>query len=69
MMLSFLITFIYNLLHIFFLQEPFSTMFLNLQGGKFDHANRTFSSIAQSWKNCQRDTSDVKVVYISKKRC
>ncbi|XP_052674845.1 neurobeachin-like isoform X3 [Crassostrea angulata] len=40
--------------------EPFSTMFLNLQGGKFDHANRTFSSIAQSWKNCQRDTSDVK---------
>ncbi|XP_048774132.2 neurobeachin-like isoform X3 [Ostrea edulis] len=40
--------------------EPFSTMFLNLQGGKFDHANRTFSSITQSWKNCQRDTSDVK---------
>lgn len=44
-------------------------MFLNLQGGKFDHANRTFSSIAQSWKNCQRDTSDVKVVYISKNHC
>ncbi|XP_062597787.1 neurobeachin-like isoform X2 [Saccostrea cucullata] len=40
--------------------EPFSTMFLNLQGGKFDHANRTFSSVTQSWKNCQRDTSDVK---------
>ncbi|KAK3099516.1 hypothetical protein FSP39_005633 [Pinctada imbricata] len=40
--------------------EPFTTMFLNLQGGKFDHANRTFSSISTSWKNCQRDTSDVK---------
>ncbi|XP_064636479.1 neurobeachin-like isoform X3 [Lineus longissimus] len=40
--------------------EPFTSMFLNLQGGKFDHANRTFHSIAQSWKNCQRDTSDVK---------
>lgn len=40
--------------------EPFTTMFLNLQGGKFDHANRTFHSVVQSWKNCQRDTSDVK---------
>lgn len=40
--------------------EPFSTMFLTLQGGKFDHANRLFSSVALAWKNCQRDTSDVK---------
>lgn len=36
-------------------------MFLSLQGGKFDHANRMYSSVAQAWKNCQRDTSDVKV--------
>ncbi|OQV18754.1 Neurobeachin [Hypsibius exemplaris] len=41
-------------------QEPFTTFFLNLQGGKFDHADRTFASMAQAWKNCQRDTSDVK---------
>ncbi|XP_055330476.1 neurobeachin-like [Paramacrobiotus metropolitanus] len=41
-------------------QEPFTTFFLNLQGGKFDHADRTFASVAQAWKNCQRDTSDVK---------
>ncbi|XP_050442787.1 neurobeachin isoform X2 [Adelges cooleyi] len=40
--------------------EPFTTMFLALQGGKFDHPNRLFSSVALSWKNCQRDTSDVK---------
>ncbi|XP_021348370.1 neurobeachin-like isoform X4 [Mizuhopecten yessoensis] len=40
--------------------EPFTTIFLNMQGGKFDHANRTFFSVAQAWKNCQRDTSDVK---------
>ncbi|XP_059162921.1 neurobeachin-like isoform X4 [Physella acuta] len=40
--------------------EPFTTMFLNLQGGKFDHPNRIFNSISQAWKNCQRDTSDVK---------
>lgn len=45
----------------FCLKEPFTTMFLSLQGGKFDHPNRLFSSIALSWKNCQRDTSDVKV--------
>lgn len=43
------------------MQEPMTTMFLALQGGKFDHPNRLFSSIALSWKNCQRDTSDVKV--------
>ncbi|CAG0892568.1 unnamed protein product [Cyprideis torosa] len=40
--------------------EPFTTMFLSLQSGKFDHADRLFSSLALSWKNCQRDTSDVK---------
>lgn len=37
-----------------------TTMFLALQGGKFDYPNRLFSSVALSWKNCQRDTSDVK---------
>uniref|UniRef100_H2YT40 BEACH domain-containing protein n=1 Tax=Ciona savignyi TaxID=51511 RepID=H2YT40_CIOSA len=40
--------------------EPFTSMFLNLQGGKFDHADRTFHSVQQSWKNCQRDSHDVK---------
>ncbi|XP_054265424.1 neurobeachin isoform X12 [Macrosteles quadrilineatus] len=40
--------------------EPFTSMFLALQGGKFDHPNRLFSSVGLSWKNCQRDTSDVK---------
>jgi WD40 repeat protein len=40
--------------------EPFTSIFLNLQDGRFDHADRTFHSLATSWKNCQRDTSDVK---------
>jgi hypothetical protein len=40
--------------------EPFTSIFLNLQDGKFDHADRTFHSVSTSWKNCQRDTSDVK---------
>ncbi|XP_018416801.1 PREDICTED: lipopolysaccharide-responsive and beige-like anchor protein [Nanorana parkeri] len=40
--------------------EPFTTFFLNFQGGKFDHADRTFSSVSRAWRNCQRDTSDIK---------
>ncbi|XP_053316593.1 lipopolysaccharide-responsive and beige-like anchor protein [Spea bombifrons] len=40
--------------------EPFTTFFLNLQGGKFDHADRTFSSVSRAWRNSQRDTSDIK---------
>uniref|UniRef100_A0A3B3R841 Neurobeachin n=1 Tax=Paramormyrops kingsleyae TaxID=1676925 RepID=A0A3B3R841_9TELE len=40
--------------------EPFTTFFLNANSNKFDHPDRTFSSITRSWRNCQRDTSDVK---------
>ncbi|XP_077449030.1 neurobeachin a isoform X5 [Stigmatopora argus] len=39
--------------------EPFTTFFLNGNDGKFDHADRTFSGIGRSWRNCQRDTADV----------
>nr|XP_023683403.1 lipopolysaccharide-responsive and beige-like anchor protein [Paramormyrops kingsleyae] len=40
--------------------EPFATFFLNFQGGEFDHADRSFSSVCRAWRNCQEDTSDVK---------
>ncbi|CAH8578778.1 unnamed protein product [Heterobilharzia americana] len=40
--------------------EPFTTVFLNLQGGKFDHPDRVFFSVAKTWENCQINTSDVK---------
>uniref|UniRef100_A0A0N5AYU9 Putative neurobeachin homolog n=1 Tax=Syphacia muris TaxID=451379 RepID=A0A0N5AYU9_9BILA len=40
--------------------EPFTTMFLHLQNGRFDHSNRLFHSIAEAWEGCQRDTHDVK---------
>ena len=40
--------------------EPFTSLFLSFQGGKFDHPDRTFHSIKQAWMNCQRDASDVK---------
>ncbi|KAG7243069.1 hypothetical protein INR49_016444 [Caranx melampygus] len=40
--------------------EPFTTFFLSGNNNKFDHPDRTFSAIDRSWRNCQRDTSDVK---------
>jgi hypothetical protein len=43
-------------------EEPFTSMFLNLQGGKFDHSNRLFHSIGETWANCQRNSHDVKVL-------
>ncbi|KAE8287406.1 Neurobeachin Lysosomal-trafficking regulator 2 Protein BCL8B [Larimichthys crocea] len=41
--------------------EPFTTFFLNANDSKFDHPERAFSGIGCSWRNCQRDTADVKV--------
>ncbi|XP_029301927.1 neurobeachin-like isoform X2 [Cottoperca gobio] len=40
--------------------EPFTTFLFSSNDNKFDHPDRTFSAIARSWRNCQRDTSDVK---------
>ncbi|XP_062241401.1 neurobeachin isoform X1 [Platichthys flesus] len=40
--------------------EPFTTFSLSVNNNKFDHPDRSFSSITRSWRNCQRDTSDVK---------
>ncbi|CAL8363262.1 unnamed protein product [Lota lota] len=40
--------------------EPFTTFFLNANENKFDHPERSFSGIGRSWRNCQRDTADVK---------
>ncbi|KAH7332120.1 hypothetical protein KP509_20G069100 [Ceratopteris richardii] len=40
--------------------EPFTSLHKNLQGGKFDHADRLFHSIEGAFKNCLTNTSDVK---------
>ncbi|KAL0994859.1 hypothetical protein UPYG_G00128210 [Umbra pygmaea] len=40
--------------------EPFTTFFLNANNNQFDHPDRAFSGIARAWRNCQRDTADVK---------
>ena len=50
------------------LQEPFTTFFLNANENKFDHPERSFSGIGRSWRNCQRDTADVKVTATESER-
>ncbi|XP_068440668.1 neurobeachin isoform X1 [Clinocottus analis] len=40
--------------------EPFTTFLLSANNNKFDHPDRTFSAVVRSWRNCQRDTHDVK---------
>ncbi|GAB2271630.1 BEACH domain-containing protein C2 [Dionaea muscipula] len=40
--------------------EPFTTLSIQLQGGKFDHADRMFSDMAATWNGVLEDMSDVK---------
>ncbi|RLN32014.1 hypothetical protein BBJ28_00015788 [Nothophytophthora sp. Chile5] len=40
--------------------EPFTSYALSLQGGKFDHADRLFHSVAETWNNCLMDYTDLK---------
>ena len=40
--------------------EPFTTLFLKHQGGKFDIPDRLFDSLDETWKNCLTNPSDVK---------
>lgn len=37
---------------------------LSLQGGRFDHPNRLFHSIARTWNNVLLDTVDLKEVSV-----
>eukprot|EP01105_Mastigella_eilhardi_P012460 TRINITY_DN284_c3_g1_i1.p1 TRINITY_DN284_c3_g1~~TRINITY_DN284_c3_g1_i1.p1 ORF type:complete len:2297 (+),score=617.95 TRINITY_DN284_c3_g1_i1:955-6891(+) len=47
-------------LHYLIRLEPFTTYFLEFQGGKFDHPNRMFTSVRQSWAGAAVDASSVK---------
>lgn len=40
--------------------EPFTSYFLTMQGGKFDHPSRMFMSLRDTWNNCMTNPSDVK---------
>ncbi|XWS45971.1 hypothetical protein CRYUN_Cryun14cG0025000 [Craigia yunnanensis] len=40
--------------------EPFTTLSIQLQNGKFDHADRMFSDVAATWNGVLEEMSDVK---------
>ena len=40
--------------------EPFTTHAIQLQGGKFDHADRMFDSVPNCWNNVLTNAADVK---------
>ncbi|KAL3113396.1 hypothetical protein niasHT_012310 [Heterodera trifolii] len=47
-------------LNLLFRLEPFTTVFLDLQNGKFDHSNCLFYSMAETCEHCLNDTHAVK---------
>jgi len=47
-------------LHYLIRQEPFTTMSIQLQSGRFDCPDRLFYDMAGSWNSCMTSTSDVK---------
>lgn len=48
------------MLHYLYRVEPFTTLSIQLQGGKFDHADRMFSDLGTTWNGVLEDMSDVK---------
>ncbi|KAJ2160579.1 hypothetical protein GGF46_002175, partial [Coemansia sp. RSA 552] len=40
--------------------EPFASVHISLQSGKFDHADRQFHSIGETWNSCMTGPGDVK---------
>ena len=47
-------------LHYLLRQEPFTSMAIELQSGRFDCPDRLFFDVASCWKSCLTSTSDVK---------
>lgn len=47
-------------LHYMLRQEPFTTMAIELQSGRFDCPDRLFFDVAGCWNSCMTSTSDVK---------
>ncbi len=41
-------------------QEPFATLHLELQGGRFDHPDRLFSSLPEAWNGVWNNAQDCK---------
>jgi hypothetical protein len=49
-----------TVLHFLLRMEPHTSYALQLQGGKYDHADRLFHSIPEAWQNCNNSESDLK---------
>ncbi|ONM15167.1 BEACH domain-containing protein C2 [Zea mays] len=49
-----------TVLYYLFRVEPFTTLSIQLQDGKFDHADRMFSDLSGTWDSVLEDMSDVK---------
>ena len=47
-------------LHYLLRKEPFTTLAIDLQGGRFDCPDRLFFSMQDSWRSCTNSMSDVK---------
>lgn len=47
-------------LHLLLRQEPFTTMAIELQSGRFDCPDRLFYDISSSWNGCLTSSSDMK---------
>lgn len=45
--------------------EPYTTLSIDHQGGKSDHADRKFTDIASTWKGVLEDMNDVKELVCS----
>ena len=48
------------ILHFLIRQEPFTSMAIDLQSGRFDCPDRLFFDLAESWRSCNTSSSDVK---------
>ena len=47
-------------LHYLIRQEPFTTMAIDLQSGRFDCPDRLFFDVSESWNSCLTSSSDMK---------
>ena len=47
-------------LHYLIRQEPFTSMAVDLQSGRFDCPDRLFFDLSETWKSCNTSSSDVK---------
>ncbi|KAJ1735128.1 hypothetical protein LPJ61_000722 [Coemansia biformis] len=46
--------------HFLIRMEPFASVHISLQSGKFDHADRQFHSVGDTWDSCMTGSGDVK---------